>query len=151
MPNRLVVAALAALALAGCAGQRQTRRQVYLNIMTPLQRAEYAALEQEYQPASLRLAYLQKIGVYQKWAEQPIEVQDAILRRDVRPGMTPLQVRMALGEPDRTEDATLPEDRAAGQGRVVWYYGISGQRSAPGGYQRAICFLGDQVLWVRTS
>ena len=150
MPDWLVVAAaVAAAALAGCAGGRQTRRDVYLNLMTPAQQAEYRTMEKEAKPASLRLAYVQGIGVYQKWAEQPIEVQEAILRREVRPGMTPIQVRMALGEPDRTEETAPSADGADGQAGQVWYYGVRKRRRAPDDYERAVAFLGGQVLWVR--
>jgi len=101
----VVVLVLAMVLCAGCGrrgwrwGGRQSRRDVYVNLMTPVQQAKYAYMEATRRPVSLRLAYLQEIGVYQTWAEQPKTVQDAILRREVLEGMTPLQVRMAWGAP----------------------------------------------------
>lgn len=101
----VVVLVLAMGLCAGCSrrgwrwGGKQSRRDVYVNLMTPLQRAKYAYMEATRRPVSLRLAYLQEIGVYQTWAEQPKTVQDAILRREVLEGMTPLEVRMAWGPP----------------------------------------------------
>jgi hypothetical protein len=139
---------LAMLWAVGC-GERQTRLEVYLNLMTPLQQAKYHLLEAEGKPVSLRLAYLQEIGVYQQWTEQPKDIQDAILRRRVVEGMTPLQVRMAWGEPADRRDATLPEDRSAGHTKEIWDYVLT---SGQGGdeYQRSVCFLDERVLWVRT-
>ncbi len=101
----VVVLLLAMVLCAGCSrrgwrwGGKQTRRDVYVNLMTPVQRAKYAYMEATGRPVSLRLAYLQEIGVYQTWAEQPKTVQEAILRREVLEGMTPLEVRMAWGPP----------------------------------------------------
>jgi len=139
---------LAALFAAGC-GDRQTRLDVYFKLMTPLEQAEYRLLEAEGKPVSLRLAYLQEIGVYQKWAEQPKNIQQAILRRQVLEGMTPLQVRMAWGLPDARRDETLPEERSAGHTKEIWDYVLT---SGKGGdeYQRSVCFRDDRVLWVRS-
>ena len=141
-------AAAAAVLLAGCSG-RQTRRDVYMHIMTPEQQAHFRDLEAEHKPVSLKLAYLQGIGVYQEWAELPKERQDAILQRRVSEGMTPLEVRMALGEPDRIEDATRPADRDAGHERVLWHYDASIWQIDRGGGPRRVCFLDDRVLWAR--
>ena len=140
---------LLAAALAGGCGERQSRLDVYMNLMIPLQQAEYRLLEAEGKPVSLRLAYLQGIGVYQQWAEQPKDIQDAVLRRRVLEGMTPLQVRMAWGEPADRRNATLPEDRAEGHTKEIWDYVLT---SGKGGdeYQRSVCFLDERVLWVRT-
>jgi hypothetical protein len=144
------LAALGAAALAGCGGGRQTRRDVYVNLMTPDQRAHYLEMEADEEPASLRLAYLQGIGVYQDWVKQPKKVQDAILARRVEEGMTPLQVRMAWGPPDEVRDVTQPAERAAGHERIVWKYLHWGNKVSVA-YGRSVCFLDGEVLWVRDA
>ena len=109
----VVVLVLAMVLCAGCSrrgwrwGGKQSRRDVYVHLMTPVQQAKYAYMEATRRPVSLRLAYLQEIGVYQTWAEQPKTVQDAILRREVLEGMTPLEVRMAWGPPPGPYGGTL--------------------------------------------
>jgi len=152
----LVVMALAAGLCAGCSrgwrwGGNQTRRDVYVNLMTPVQRAKYTYLEATRRPVSLRLAYLQEIGVYQTWAEQPKTVQEAILRREVLEGMEPLEVQMAWGTPVERRDITLPAEQAAGHSRVVWEYGIRTQKVGGSSHERSVCFFDDRVLWVRSS
>ncbi|HUW99984.1 MAG: hypothetical protein WBD75_12070 [Phycisphaerae bacterium] len=147
--NTPVLFLLLAAALAAGCGERQTRLEVYLNLMTPLQQADYRLLEAEGKPVSLRLAYLQEIGVYQKWAEQPKDIQDAILRRRVVEGMMPLQVRMAWGEPTDRREAALPEERAAGHTKEIWDYVLTSRKSGDE-YQQSVCFLDGAVLWVRT-
>ena len=139
---------LAAVLAAGC-GYRQTRLDVYFKLMTPLEQAKYRLLEAENKPVSLRLAYLQEIGVYQKWAEQPKNIQQAILRCQVLEGMTPLQVQMAWGLPDDRRDGTLPEDQAAGRIVVIWDYDLASGKSGDH-YERSACFRDDRVLWVRS-
>jgi len=151
----LVVLALAAGLCAGCTrgwrwGGSQTRRDVYVNLMTPVQRSKYLYLEATRRPVSLRLAYLQEIGVYQTWAEQPKTVQDAILRREVLEGMTPLQVQMAWGIPEERRDETLPAERAAGHAKIIWEYGLRTQTVGGSSYERSVCFFDEQVLWVRS-
>ena len=146
----------AVLAAPGCRGRwrlgaDQTRRDVYVNLMTPLQRAKYRHMEAAGKPVSLRLAYLQEIGVYQTWAEQPKETQEAILRREVTEGMTPLQVRMAWGRPVERRDVTQPAERAAGHERTIWEYKIRSQGIGGSQYERSVCFYDGHVLWVRDS
>jgi len=144
VPVFLVVAVLAA----GC-GERQTRLDVYFKLMTPLEQAQYRLLEAEAKPVSLRLAYLQEIGVYQKWAEQPKNIQQAILRCQVLEGMTPLQVQMAWDLPGDRRDGTMPEDQAAGRSVVIWDYDLASGKSGDH-YERSVCFRDDRVLWVRS-
>jgi hypothetical protein len=144
VPVFLVLSAL----VAGC-GERQTRLDVYMKLMTPLEQAGYRLLEAENKPVSLRLAYLQEIRVYQKWAEQPKNMQEAILRCQVLEGMTPLQVQMAWGLPDDRRDVTMPEDQAAGRTKVIWDYDLKSRKSEED-YERSVCFLEDRVLWVRS-
>jgi hypothetical protein len=139
-----------AILLAGCSGAQQTRRDVYLNLMTPLQQARYRYLEATQKPVSLRLAYLQEIGIYQKWADQSEKVQQAILRCQVLEGMTPLQVQMAWGSPDQERNDTPPADRAEGHTRTLWDYGMRDQNAGEAGYERTVCFFDGVVLWVRT-
>jgi len=139
-----------AILLAGCSGAQQTRRDVYLNLMTPLQQARYRYLEATEKPVSLRLAYLQEIGVYQKWADQSEKAQQAILRREVLEGMTPLQVQMAWGPPDQQRNDTPPADRAEGHARTFWDYGMRDQKAGQADYECSVCFFDGVVLWVRT-
>jgi hypothetical protein len=140
---------LLAAVLAGGCGERQTRLEVYCKLMTPLEQADYRLLETEGKPVSLRLAYLQEIGVYQKWAEQPKNIQQAILRCQVLEGMTPLQVQMAWGLPDDRRDGTMPEDQVAGRSVVIWDYDLTSGKSGDQ-YERSVCFRDDRVLWVRS-
>ena len=149
----LTLAILAALpVLGGCGplfGQKQTRTDVYMHLMPPLQQAHFRYLEATERPASLKLAYLQEIGVYQQWAEQPKDIQSAILRYEVVEGMTPLQVQMAWGLPDEKRDVTEPAERAGGHAKTVWEYRIRALKGAGGSYERSVCFFDDRVLWVR--
>lgn len=147
----LAAAAVSAVLAAGCWGQKQTRRDVYFNLMTPLERSQYAYMEATQKPVSLRLAYLQEIGVYQKWAELPNTIQEAILRQVVVEGMTPLHVQMAWGSPEERREETSPAERAEGHTRIVWEYGIRTQKVGGSSYERSVCFVDDLVLWVRES
>ena len=137
------------LAAAGCSGPTQTRRDVYLHLMTPIQQSHFRYLEATEAPISLRLAYLQEIGVYQQWAEQPKDIQETILCGQVVEGMTPLQVQMAWGTPQERRDLTEPADRAAGHAKTVWEYGVRTQKVGGTDYERSVCFIDDRVLWVR--
>jgi hypothetical protein len=151
----LLLLAAGLTVLAGCSGpifgQKQARRDVYMNLMTPVQQAHFRYMEATDRPASLKLAYLQEIGVYQQWAEQPKDMQAAILRCDVVEGMTPLQVQMAWGLPDEKRDVTEPAERAGGHAKTIWEYRIRVQKSGGGSYERSVCFLDDRVLWVRLA
>jgi len=152
---RIVGLLVVGLLCGSCADLRdlrpqQTRREVYLNLMTPLQEANYRLLEANRQPISLRLAYLQEIGAYQTWSEQPKNMQDAILRRQVLEGMSPLQVQMAWGSPERQTETTEAADLAAGHHRVVWDYGFRAGGS-DAAYERSVCFFDDEVLWIRDA
>jgi hypothetical protein len=122
-----------------------------MNLMTPLQQAEYQYLEATEKPITIRLAYLQEIGVYQEWAEQPKDIQAAILRKEVLEGMTPLQVQMAWGVPEERRDETEPAERAAAHTKTVWDYGIGAQKVGGNTYGRSVCFFDDRVLWVRRT
>jgi hypothetical protein len=138
--------------MGGCGplfGQKQTRRDVYMNLMDPLQQAHFRYLEATDRPASLKLAYLQEIGVYQQWAEQPKDIQAVILRCDVVEGMTPLQVQMAWGLPDEKRDVTEPAERAGGHAKAVWEYRTRVPKNGRGSYERSVCLFDDRVLWVR--
>jgi hypothetical protein len=129
----------------------QTRRDVYMNLMTPLQQAHFLQLESSDAPASLKMAYLQEIGVYQEWAEQPKEVQAAILHRQVVENMSPLQVQLAWGPPEEERDETDPADLAAGHTRILWDYKPRPLKEGGVRYERSICFFDARVLWVRNN
>lgn len=155
-PSRLLLpVALVALTFAsGCAiitfsSHKQTQRDVYMHLMTPLEQAKFLYLEASDKPLSIQLAYLQEIGVYQKWVDVPKNKQEAILRREVKEGMTPLQVQMAWGRPGEERDETLPADRAEGHTKTVWDYGVRAQKVGGSGHERSVCFFDDRVLWVR--
>jgi len=155
-PALLATAILAVLpVLTGCSGllfgQRQTRTDVYMNLMTPVQQAHFRYLEATDRPASLKLAYLQEIGVYQEWDKQPKDIQAAILRCQVVEGMTPLQVQMAWGLPDDKRDVTEPAERAGGHTKALWEYRSRALKSGGGSYERSVCLFDDRVLWVRQS
>jgi hypothetical protein len=151
----LAAIVLMAVVGSGCVGSviapggKQTRRDVYMNLMTPLQQSKFLYLESTRKPVSILLAYLQEIGVYQQWAEQPIDIQWSILHREVDEGMTPLQVQMAWGIPEERRDETLPADRAEGHVKIIWEYGVRTQKVGGSGYERSVCFFDDKVLWVR--
>lgn len=148
----LLILAVAAAGLAGgCFGQKQTRTQVYLHLMTPVQQTQFWLLETGGKPVSILLAYLQEIGVYQKWADQPKNIQDLILQKRVVEGMTPLQVQMAWGLPEERRDETSPAERLAGDRKVIWEYGIRTQKVGGSSYERSVCFFNDLVLWVRKT
>jgi hypothetical protein len=145
---------LTAFALtAGCSGSghKQTRRDVYMNLMTPLERSTFLFLEASDKPASIQMAYLQEIGVYQKWVEVPKSMQESVLRREVKEGMTPLHVQMAWGKPAEQREETLPAERAEGHTKTIWEYGLRAQKVGDSGYERSVCFFDDRVLWVRKS
>ena len=129
----------------------QTRRDVYMNLMTPLQQAHFMGLEADEPSASLKMAYLQEIGVYQQWAEQPKEVQTAILHRQVVENMSPLQVQLAWGPPETERDETEPADQAAGHTRITWDYKARPLKEGGVRYERSICFFDARVLWVRSN
>jgi hypothetical protein len=129
----------------------QTRRDVYLNLMTPMEQAHFRQLEADDAPWSLQMAYVQEIGVYQKWSEQPKEVQTAILHRQVVEGMSPLQVQLAWGPPDNERDETEPADQAAGHTRILWDYGPHPLKEGGDRYERSLCFIDARVLWVRSN
>jgi hypothetical protein len=130
---------------------RQTRREVYLNFMTPEQQSEFHRLEAREQPESMLLAYLQKIGAYQAFMGQPEDVREAIVHRRIVGGMTPLQVRMAWGAPLRSRDMAMPADRAADQERIVWDYVFFTYTDGAAEYQRSVCFLNNRVIWMRSA
>lgn len=142
--------ALAGGLAVGCLGSKQARRDVYVHLMTPLQEANYRLLEAGRKPVSLRLAYLQEIGVYQTWSEQPKDIQDAVLQRKVLEGMSPVQVQMAWGPPEQRTETTDAADRAAGHSKVVWDYDYRSGGTG-GAYVRSVCFFDDEVLWVRDA
>jgi len=157
MKTSTIVSLLALAVLVGVAGgcssfrSTQTRRDVYMNLMTPIQRAQFLHLEATDAPPSLRLAYLQEIGVYQQWAEQPKDIQQAILRRRVAEGMTLLQVQLAWGPPEQERDETAPAERGAGHSKIVWDYRFSVRKLGGATYERSVCFLDGRVLWVRRA
>ena len=157
-PSRLLLPiALAALAFSsGCitftfTSHKQTQRDVYMHLMTPLEQSKFLYLEASDKPLSIQLAYLQEIGVYQKWVEVPKNKQEAILRREVTEGMTPLQVEMAWGRPGEERDETLPAERAEGHKKIVWEYGVRVSKAGGTSHERSVCFFDDRVLWVRQS
>jgi hypothetical protein len=129
----------------------QTRRDVYVNLMTDDQRSHFYQLEHDEAPPSIKMAYLQEIKIYQQWVEQPKEIQTAILHRQVTETMSPLQVRMAWGPPHEQLDETDPADRAAGHTKLLWNYGPRILSSGETHYDQSVCLLDGRVLWARRN
>ncbi|MDK1030916.1 MAG: hypothetical protein QGD94_02815 [Planctomycetia bacterium] len=123
---------------------------MYFNLMNAEQKSQFRRLEILEEPESILLAYLQEIGVYQLFVNQPKEVREAVLQRRVSAGMMPLQVQMAWGLPERTRDVSTAADTEAGRKRVIWDFAF-GSEAGWAQYQRSVCFVNDRVLWMRSK
>ncbi len=113
LPRALAAASLiivTMVAFGGCtpgmkrmlAGE-QSKRQVYLNLMTPEQAATLRAMEKAEVDEQKRILYVQEIGVYQQWAAAPEDTKQHILKKRVVEGMKPVEVQMAWGPPAAVE------------------------------------------------
>ena len=125
----LILLTTLALSVGGCtpgmkrslAGE-QSKRAVYLSLMTPEQAETLKAMEKAEIDEQKRILYVQEIGVYDHWAATPAEVQQHILKRRVVEGMKQIEVQMAWGQPAETMILTSDEERQEGHERLAWLY-----------------------------
>lgn len=150
----MLLAVLAAL-LGGCGPApahwrgEQTKRDIYLNLMTTEQAARFRYLESEHKDDELLLLYCQEVGAYQKWHAASPERQKLIRRRRVEVGMAPDEVQMAWGRPARTEEVTTLAERAEGHKRDLWSFGETSEAEGGEAFERQVCFLDARVLWYK--
>ena len=156
----IFVAAVGMLVGAGCMRVpahwrgELSKRDVYLNLMTPVQAATFRQMEAEGTDEEKLLLYCQETGVYQKWRAVPPERQATIRRGTVAEGMSPDEVQMAWGPPDRAEDITLPAERQEGHLRELWSYGAESDETNPdenhpAEVNRQACFLDAMLVWYK--
>ncbi len=141
-------AVLAGCQLPGTLDQKTCER-MFLPLMSDAQKAEYYNIGKRPTWAE-RKAYLYEIGMMPKFEEAPDEVRSAILHQRVILGMTPEQVTMSWGPPDRIEEAPVSADPevARREGRKkIWLYG---RAFSPADlaylYRRGVEFVNDVVL-----
>ena len=146
------VPALACLALmsAGCSipaswRGEQTKRDIYLNLMTPDQAAEFKGMEADWQDDEQLVLYCQEVGVYQKWHGTLPERQGLIRRKRVAAGFLPDEVRMAWGPPEKVEDISSDADRQESRARSRWLYGGKADRAGAVHYGREAVFLNERL------
>lgn len=127
----MLVAALGALG--GCATQQmthlrgeQTKRDIYLNLMSEEQASAFREMEKEWRDDEQMVLWCQEIGVYQAWRAAPAERQALIRKRRIEVGMTGDEVRMAWGRPAAVEEVTSAAERAEGHLRELWSYDPQG-------------------------
>lgn len=146
--------ALAAVA-AGCGGAQvtrlrgeQTKREIYLNLMTEEQAARFHEMEVEWKDDEQMLLYCQEVGAYQKWRAATPEYQKLIRRRQLEVGMSATEVQMAWGRPAATEETTTAAERLAGHGRRLWSFDPVTDAEGTT-YERQVCFFDDAVQWYK--
>ena len=149
----LLVAVL--LGAAGCTpGQRadlrgeQSKRDIYLNLMTDDEAAHFLEMEREWADDERMLLYCQEVGAYQAWRATPPERQALIRKRQVEVGMTADEVRMAWGPPADVEQVTSAAEQAEGHGRELWRWDPF---SDPQGemFLREASLLDGQLQWFK--
>jgi len=138
-------------AAAGCNSLHRIKEETYermmLPLMTDVQKAEY------YQCPTWteRKTYLYRNDLIQRFELAPPPIRQAILQQRVIKGMSPEQVMMSWGIPDKRVALTPNDDPdvARQEGRKErWYYGLQLTRDLSGRYRRAIEFTNDVVLYV---
>jgi len=152
----LVAVLLGLAALAGCSAQQQaamrgelTRRDIYLNLMTPEQAAKFRLLESQETDEEHLVLYCQEVGVYQKWRGVPPEAQQVIRRGRLAEGLSADEVQMAWGKAAKAEDVTSAAERQAGHQKTLWSFDYVGERDGVAAYDRQVCFLDDKLLWFK--
>lgn len=150
-----IIAAVGLWAPGGCTAQQkadlrgeQTKRDIYLNLMTEEQAAEFHEMEREWRDDEQMVLWCQEIGVYQKWRAAPPERQAVIRKRQIEVGMTGDEVRMAWGRPVKVEDTTAAAERAAGHAREQWSYDPVQSADGPM-FLREAAFLDGQLQWFK--
>jgi hypothetical protein len=146
-----ILLTLIAATLGGCTSAQwsalrgeQTKRDIYLNLMTDEQSAQFREMEEDWRDDEQMVLWCQEIGVYQKWRAAPPERQALIRKRQVEVGMTGDEVRMAWGRPAKVEDTTEAAERAEKHAREVWGYDPTGGGDAVT-YQRQATFFDGQL------
>jgi len=124
-------------------------RDVYLNLMTDEQQAEFRQMEADEVDQEKRILYCQEIGVYQQWRSVPEELQPTIRRGEVAYGLRPVEVQMAWGRPEKVEDITTAAERSEGHGRLLWSFMARTDKAGLVSYQRQVCFLDERLLWFK--
>ena len=151
----LMMVVTASLATGGCGrvpahwkGQ-QSMRDIYLNLMTGEQQAEFRQMEADEVDEEKRILYCQEIGVYQKWRSVPEDLQPAIRSGKVAEGMRPVEVQMAWGPPAKVEDITTAAERSEGHKRQLWNFMPRTDKEGFVSHQRQACFLDERLLWYK--
>lgn len=141
--------------LGGCATQQmahlrgeQTKRDIYLNLMTDEQAASFREMEKEWRDDEQMVLWCQEIGVYQKWRAAAPERQALIRQRRIEVGMSGDEVRMAWGRPATTEDSASAAERAEGRARELWGYDPVSGTDGPA-FLRQASFLDGQLQWFK--
>lgn len=125
----LVALVLAGTLGSGCVSRQigrlrgeQSKREIYLNLMTESQAATFLEMERQWRDDEQLLLYCQECGVYQAWRATSPERQQMIRRRQIEVGMSAAQVQMAWGRPDKVEETTTAAAKAAGHVTELWSY-----------------------------
>jgi hypothetical protein len=74
--------------------------------------------------------------------EYPVDMQQHIIKGEVVPGMTPVQVRYAWGAPDEVKVSTTPE----GKPQEEWLY-----KSAVGIFKTRLTFIEGKLTTIISS
>ena len=156
MSKRCLLALAAAALVSGCSlpahwRGEQTKRDIFLNLMSPEQAAVFQQMEADQKDDELLLLYCQETGVYQKWKAALPERQKLIRKRQVAEGMSPDEVRMAWGAPAKVEDATTESDRQRGRARTVWLFDGTISRDGSVEYRRQAVFLDEKLVEFKPS
>lgn len=146
---------LVALIASGCtpgmkrwmAGE-QSKRDVYLNLMTPEQAETLRQMEKDEVDEQKRILYVQEIGVYDYWAAATPEVRQHILKKRVVEGMKPVEVQMAWGRADAEEELTTDTERQDGHQKLLWQYQPR-QHETGVTYDRSVVFFDNRVVEIR--
>jgi len=141
-------------AAAGCNSlstiNEETYERMMMPLMTDVQKAEYY----QYPTWTERKAYLYKSDLIQRFELAPPAIRQAILEQRVIKGMTPEQVMMSWGLPDKRIALRPSEDPdlARQEGRKErWFYGLQITSNLGERYQRAVEFTNGVALYVRVD
>lgn len=147
---------LAALVLVGALGSGcaphqmgrlrgdQSKRDIYLNLMTESQVATFQRMEREWRDDEQLLLYCQECGVYQAWRGSSPERQQMIRRRQIEVGMTAAQVQMSWGRAEKVEETTTAAAKAEGRATELWSYDAEG-----GTFLRQASMLDSTLEWYK--
>ena len=145
---------MTALLVAGCAVPAHwrgelTKRDIFLNLMTPEQAATFKTMEAEQKDEELLILYCQEIGVYQKWKALLPARQEVVRRGRPAEGLAPDELRMVWGAPGKIEDITDSAERSEGHKRELWSFDPKADRQGAVAFERQACFLDEKLLWFK--